>query len=286
MTSVASNSATPLPSPTPSRQPRWLASRSNAALILCACIGLGIFWLIGTLAGIPAEPEHQISLLMQPNVVVAVVAAAIGLVVVTLLLHVLQGSDDPLDPLFGAAMGLAALSWRGGTMTDLLQNTSQAVFLVLIVEMALLAAGLYGCWWMLRRIRPAKVDPRLATQVDWNGVLITTAVSAAIMAVIVTIFATTDAKKQVIGAVAIGGFASAAIGYTFLENDCPLCYAAAPAVVGIVGYAWAYFFPGIYHVHRTTVALAYPLPLDYASVGVAAALLGYWTGLRWKGEAE
>ena len=33
-------------------------------------------------------------------------------------------------------------------------------------------------------------------------------------------------------------------------------------------------------------ALARPLPLDYASAGVAGSLLGYWTGRRWQKHRE
>ena len=83
-----------------------------------------------------------------------------------------------------------------------------------------------------------------------------------------------------------GGPSGAAAAYWLLENDCALCYAAAPAAVGIVGYALAYFFPGAYHVGRTSQPLAYPLPLDYAGIGTAASLMGYWASQRWKAEAE
>jgi hypothetical protein len=285
MTTALSASA-PQPQSSPRRSPRWLASRSNTALLACACIGLAVFGALGRVAGVPAEPGYQISLLLQPNPLVAVLIVAVGLVATTLLLLILQDSHDPFDPIFGAAVGLAALSWRGGAMTDLLQNTTPAVFFVLVIETLLLGGGLYGCYAMLIRHRPTRVDPRLRAEIDWNANLLASAVAAVVMGIVVMLIAQTDAKKQVMAAVGIGGFVGAAAAYALLENESALCYAAAPTAVGVVGYLLAYFFPGIYHVGRTSQPLACPLPLDYAGVGTAASLLGYWAAQRWRAEAE
>jgi len=52
----------------------------------------------------------------------------------------------------------------------------------------------------------------------------------------------------------------------------------------VIGYVSCYFRPDGIEVGRTSgyfAALARPLPLDYASVGVAGSLMGYWISSRW-----
>ncbi len=219
--------------------------------------------------------------MVQPSPIIALLITAVGLIVASLLLSALHGSDDPADALFGAAAGLAALSWRGGPMTDVLQNSTLAVFLALDLELLLLALMLGGCWWMLRRIRPGRYFPG---ESDWNERLTATAVAIAITFACMYLLAQTDAKKQVLAAVGISSFVGAAAAYSIFEMTTIECYIAAPIIVGLIGYLLAYFIPGAWHIGHTGQPLAYPLPLDYASMGPVGALLGYWTAVKWKQE--
>lgn len=264
----------------------WFGPRTKTSLIFSAAVCFAIFWFLGNFTGVPAERDFQASLLVQPSPLLALLVTAIGLGVCTLLMGVLQGRDAELeDPLFGVAVGLAALSCRGGPMTEVLQNASSpAVFLVLVIELILLYAMFTGCWWLLRKIHRYGPMNTLPDRADWNEKLMAAATTAVVMGVCVLIFAQTDAKKQVLAAVGIAGFVGAAVAYSTFSVRSAWVYAAAPLIVGIVGYLLALVMPGEWLIGHTGQPLAYALPLDYASTGLAGALLGYWTACQWKQE--
>jgi hypothetical protein len=265
----------------------WFGPRTKTSLILSAAICFTIFWFLGTLTGVPAERDFQASLLVQPSPLLALLVTAIGLVVCTLLMGAIQGRNLELeDPLFGVAVGLAALSCRGGPMTEVLQNAaSPAVFFALLVELVLLYAMFAGCWWLLRKMHRHGPIDAARDHTELNEKLMAAATAAVVMGICILIFAQTDGKKQVLAAVGIAGFAGAAVAYTAFNVRSALVYAAAPLIVGIIGYLLALAMPGEWLIGRTGQPLAYALPLDYASTGLAGALLGYWTAHQWKQEA-
>ena len=65
-------------------------------------------------------------------------------------------------------------------------------------------------------------------------------------------------------------------------------------IVGVFGYLFAYLAfcstdPITWKSGTgggTLAALARPLPLDYASLGTAGALVGYWTSRQWQRAKE
>jgi hypothetical protein len=93
----------------------------------------------------------------------------------------------------------------------------------------------------------------------------------------------TDAKLQTLASVGISSLL-AAIGAQYFSpvNASPWLW-AGPFIVAVIGYLSSYFSPAGFETGRVSgyfAALARPLPLDYASSGVAGALLGYWSGLK------
>lgn len=70
------------------------------------------------------------------------------------------------------------------------------------------------------------------------------------------------------------------IAYKYSPVPSSIWYWAGPLMVGLVGYLLV--FTGqdpqlvVGNPSGTFAALARPLPMDYASVGPAGALLGYW----------
>jgi hypothetical protein len=261
---------------------RWLGSTSKSSLALTAAISCGIFWLLGNLAGVPAERHYQAGLLSQPSPVIAVCMVFAGLFGISLLLSAIEATDEPEVPLFGAVAGLATLSWRGGTMTIVLQNSPLIVFPTMAVELILLGAIIFGCWHLLRRRMQIQDDE----DAEWNTRLLCTGTAALAMLVVMYFLCQTDAKKQVMAAVGISAFAGAATAYSIFSVRWAGCYLAPPLLVVAFGYLLTYYSPGDWHIGRTGQPLAYPLPLDYASLGTVGSLLGYWAAQKWKHEAN
>jgi len=218
----------------------------------------------------------------------ALFITAIGLVACALLMSVIQIHGEVEDPLLAMGIGLMALSCRGGTMTDLLQMSSLNIFWLLIVELILLYAMMAGCGLLLHKIRhrgPAAV-PLMRDPSNWNDRLLCALVTALVMGVCMYLLAQTDAKKQVLAAVGISAFAGAAASFALFDVRLAACYAAGPLLVGVFGYLVGYFLPGTWLSGRVGQPLAYPLPLDYAGVGIAGSLLGYWSAMMWKEESQ
>lgn len=259
----------------------WLNSRAKSPLLLFAVIGFGIVWLVAKWLDFPVDRHFHPSILAQHSMVAGLLAAILGTALCCFIVRIFQRSPHAEDPLFAAAAGLAALSWRGGTMTALLQNSSLSVFIVLIFEILLLA-GVLGGWYLLI----ARWNHAQPVERDWNSMLLSAGCSIVIMTVCMYLLAQTDAKKQVLAAVAISGFAAAAASHSFFEVDDSLPYLSAPVVLGVVGYVIAYVLPGAaWHIGRVSTPLAYALPLDYLSVGIVGSLFGLWTSQSWKQQA-
>jgi hypothetical protein len=114
------------------------------------------------------------------------------------------------------------------------------------------------------------------------------------MAVLVALLARTDEKKQVLAAVALGSFLATLLAYSVAPVRPATWFWIGPVVVGAFGYvaasfAWRNASPVEWKTGMgggILGALARPLPLDYASLGTAGALLGYWISRQWQRAKE
>jgi hypothetical protein len=187
------------------------------------------------------------------------------------------------------------LSNRGGSITAILHDTGGArgTFLLMAIELVLLYVFLGACWLVLYRLRQSGrmphdaardglADVELGAGAGWSAAI----THVAIMGIVVLLLAQSDPKKQVVLAVGLGSFAGAFFPYWQHGARPSVWYWAAPLAVGLFGYLFAWISPpaGIEFGRPGfgaggggfLVALARPLPLDYAGVGTAGALLGYW----------
>jgi hypothetical protein len=109
------------------------------------------------------------------------------------------------------------------------------------------------------------------------------------MIFLMLLLAPTDKKAQVMWAIAIASFLSALASHSLFPARPSMWFWSAPFIVAVIGYVCALIGgepPAGGDVPGILPALARPLPLDYATVGPAAALLGYWTSRKWQLEHE
>jgi hypothetical protein len=251
-----------------------------------------VFSWVGGRVGIAKVNGFNGSLLASPgpfmNWIATAVLVAGGVAVGTIL----AGGVRPDAGLFAAAIGLLALSNRGRPVYAILHDTggNRGAYLLMVLELVLLYVLLGVCWFVLYSMRTSGrlrhdahhdglADVELPAGAGWTA----TITHVAIMAIVVLLLAQSEDKKQVILAIGIGSFAGAFFPYSQHGARPSVWYWAAPLGLGVFGYLAAWFSPptGI-EVGRPGLAggflaaLARPLPLDYASVGTAGALLGYW----------
>jgi hypothetical protein len=269
------------------------------ALVLgtaAACFAL--FWFVGAALEIPQYRRFEASLMQQPGAgsVLDLIVAALLLGGCTILGHVIAGRRWLYAGPFVATFGLMAWSCRGGPSRYVYQHAAIAgdgrvVFLVLALELAVLSLFVGAIWYFI-----VSRGQAIAKQPDVPGTILPRgdlplfrfqAIGAQILmtGLLIMFLTPVDAKKGVLASVFIGSLIGASLTeYFFGKAELAAWYWVAPAVTGIVGYLLNFLnnaagAPDVTgHLMGSFAPLSRPLPLDYASAGMFAALLGFWTG--------
>ena len=276
--------------------------RNRLLLLAAASCSAALFWGAGVWFGIPHYPGFEASLALQPRPALGALLVGFVLLLSVALSTAIAGTVRFDAGLFTAAIGLSALSIRGGPMRYVFQSAGgPGVMVALIVELLALFGFLglawYGLWLLHRRgkLQPDALRDGLEDQDhSLNDRLIALASQVATMAVLLALFAPVDDQKQVLAAVFISAFLATLMSYTFTPVRPSVWYWAGPLVVGVIGYGAAYinWGRGGPSVWKSGFAagflapLARPQPLDYASLGPAGAILGYWMSRRWQRAKE
>jgi hypothetical protein len=267
-----------------------------SAAVACFCA----FWWAGVLVRLPVHPGYEASLLQQPSAVVAILVVGIVLAAAVAVGTALAGMIRYDAGLFAAAIGLAALSLRGGSSQyaifwGLAHDSGPELFLVLAAETLLLGAMVGICAYVLDRLyRGGRLKDRESllppgVEAPAVGDLSNLALATLVTAIGVLLLARGEDKQQALAAVGIAAFAGSATAETFLPMTRRTWCWAPPMVVAVAGYALAWFDPygmQIGNLQGTFAALARPLPLDYAGGGTAGAILGCWMGRHWARQRE
>lgn len=138
--------------------------------------------------------------------------------------------------------------------------------------------GAFGYVWLARRNDPDSV-PEHVNEKE-RSTLAAVVAQSALMIVFVLILVATPQKKQVLAGIFIASLCSTAIAEVFFASrSAARWYWVGPLVAAIFGYIANYISPvGLEtgDMRGSFGALARVLPLDYASLGAAGALMGYW----------
>jgi hypothetical protein len=163
---------------------------------------------------------------------------------------------------------------------------NESVYIGLIVELLILAAFIAGLWALLWLLGRANLNRTNTTaDLDIPAFSLVNSLTAAITqtvatAVFLMFLCQSEAKNQALASVGIASFLGALIAYKYAPGRPSFWYWSGPLIVGVIGYALAAMGQdtglATGNPTGTFAALARPLPLDYASVGPAGAMLGYW----------
>jgi hypothetical protein len=89
-----------------------------------------------------------------------------------------------------------------------------------------------------------------------------------------------EAKNQALASVGIASFLGTIIAYKYAPVRPSIWFWSGPLIIGLLGYILAAMGQdanlAIGSPIGTFASLARPLPIDYASVGPAGAILAYW----------
>lgn len=249
-----------------------------------AVISCAIFAYAGNRLRWPSERGFSGSLTQPPAI--GAFAAALGLLALCAAMGTLILSRRFfLAGLMTATAGLTVWAVHGGTMTYVLftaENTgaNNRVFLQLLSELIVLFGAIGGIWMLLWQRRPAFMLLPDDARDQGRSAGAAVVAQAALMAVFILILVCTPQKKQVLIGVFLAGLFSTAIAeYFFADRFAARWYWVAPLAVGAMGYITGYMNPaGLPDGDLTGMfsPLSRALPLDYASLGCAGVLMGYW----------
>jgi hypothetical protein len=264
--------------------------RTQFFVILACILCFILFWQAGKWIGLPAQPGFGDSVLQQPYWLLALMAIYVLLPVAVAIGTLVAGRFWFFAGLFAGALGLTALSLRGGPMRYVLFHAADAgsthrIFFQLALEQCLLFVPVGAIWLFFARGYEASL-PKIESEKDktpGNGTLLMSlATQFAFMVFCLVIFTPTDGKKQVLVSTFLAGFTGTAMAEWLVpDRKASAWYWMAPLAVGLLGYILASMnatnFTTGYAI-GTFANLAHPLPLDYASSGIAGTLLGFWIG--------
>jgi hypothetical protein len=272
----------------------WNPSGTSGRIALIAAVlaGCAIFAAGSRWFGVPALPGFDGGLLLQPAPAAAIIEVAALLLVATVVGTVLAGAIHFEAGLFAATFAMLTLSGRCGTIQSVLLESAgrQRVYWILFLELLILSAIIAGLWFMLRLLGSAGLvgatrqsEAPKSEQKEETGLIDRlTAFAAQIVAtgLIVMFLCQSEAKNQSLASVGIASIVGAMIACKYSPVRPSIWYWSGPLVVGLLGYLLV--FTGqdaqlaVGNPSGTFAALARPLPMDYASVGPAGAMLGYW----------
>jgi hypothetical protein len=278
----------------------FLNAYHRARLLLLAglLISIFVFTFASRLFHVPTYPHFGGVLLDDPTPIAGVITVAVALVVAVLLSTLVAGTIRFDAGLFCGTLGMTALSAHSGRVGDILRQAtvhSPAIFIHFTLELVLLYALISVAWsvlWGLHTNGLLKADEFRDGVEDTDEPLVfkisALAMQAGVMALLMFLFAQTDAKPQVLAAIGISSFIGACAAYYMYPISPSPWLWTGPLVVGAFGYILAYFNINPNDdlwktgaLTHTLAPLARPLPIDYATVGTAAAILAYWMSRRW-----
>jgi hypothetical protein len=251
---------------------------------LMAVISCVIFAYSGNWLGWPRERGFNGSL-TEPLAVGAFAAALVLLAVCAAVGTLVLSRRFFLGGLMTATAGLTVWAGKGGTMTYVLfaaedTGIDHRVFLQLLGELVVLFGAVGGIWLLLWQRRPAfmlRPDEEKDAGRSAGAAIVA---QAALMAAFILLLVYTPQKKQVLTGVFLAGLFSTAIAeYFFANRLAARWYWVGPLAVGALGYISGYMNPAGLSTGDLTgmfSALSRALPLDYASLGCAGVLVGYW----------
>jgi hypothetical protein len=272
--------------------------RARLLLAIASIVSFALFWLAGDAFDIPLARRFSASLLAQPSPLIDLLVTLVLTVACVLLGTVVAGTIRFDAGLAAAAIGLTALSLRGGPIRHVLFDVaSPTVFLVLAAELMILYAILglaWGVLWALSARGWLKDDPFRDGVTDTDEStgqrLLALATQAVVMALLMILLVKSDRKAQVLWSVGISSFLATIAAHNIAPSRPSVWYWGGPLVVGVIGYVLTYasgdpsWQVGI--VGGWVPELARPLPLDYAGAGTAGAIIAYWMSRRWQRARE
>jgi hypothetical protein len=264
--------------------------RLRLATVSGACIAL--FYNAAQWLHWPAYLKFEASLLASTAPLTGIALTVVLMLASVLLATALLGKLRYEAGLFAGCIGLSALANRGGAVSSMMRSIGEPrLYLTMLLE-SIMLLGLVGLSWQMlavlahrhRRHAISATSKKFSTA--WSQRLLATGLQASITGVLMMLIVQSDSRKQVLAAVVIASLLGSLIAHQSLPTRPSAIFWTGPFIVAIAGYAWAMRAPGQWQIGIPANHLAAASPLDYASLGTAGAIFGYWISTQWHEVAD
>ena len=276
----------------------WPLLRAQLALLATLALAGAAFWWVGEWIGMPQYRGYNASILLQ-RLASAKAVAVLGLLMFLATTTTLLAGRIRYDAGWACtAVGLYSLRLRGGPISSAIADRPADVFVTLAVELALLGASLGVAWGVLHMLRErgsafksirrvlelpearARLADRKAAAEALDQKILALVMCTAVMVVLMLVLCRTSSRAQIFFAVGISAYVAVWVAHGLIPTRPAIWFWAAPVLCGVVGYLWAWMNTSpsqlaLGEPGGMLAPLARPLPLDYASIGIAAALWRY-----------
>lgn len=259
-------------------------------LTVISLLCYGIWYTLHTRAGLPEYPGFSAGFLGDKPLI-GTLLMTFGIPVISLLASLVTGRIRFEAGLFCCLIGLISLSVHGGDMRQALLDDGPRVYLRFALESVILGASLIVAYLVLEKRLPTGIRLRTAStedpEPDTLGDRITVViVQAVVMVCLLTILCPSSQKGQALGMAGLSGMLASLFVYQMYKVRSSFWYLCGTMLAGLLAYLYTGLFsPTGAAIGVTTgwvAGAARPLPLDYASLGVAGAIFGYWTSQVWQ----
>ena len=264
--------------------------RKRLLLLLAVAAACAVMLAVARWARVPYFEHYETAVWVMPGAAGRLAMVVAGFVAATAVASVIAGGVRIEAGFFAGAVGMIALSTRGGPMRYVLTRfeAQPSLYRGLFFELLTLAATMGALWATLVALQqrqpttPSTSSPEQESAAQpgrGQRLLLPLIVHIAITGGVALLLLASDNKKQAVTGLIVASF----IGATVASWSTPARPGAwlwtGPVVVGLVGYAAAALGHPILGTEWSTGPLLRASPLDYAGAGAAGAILGRWVGV-------
>jgi hypothetical protein len=155
---------------------------------------------------------------------------------------------------------------------------------------AILVAGWWGLSQLFFRVRSGQLPaiaaaaPNELQGATLSQKLMATGIQVLVMGLLEQLLIQSDLKAQALAGCGIAAFVGVLVAYMIFPLPSGIWYWIGPTILAVFSYVAAYLSPdglNVGEIHGWAAAMVRPTPLDYAGLGTAGALVGYWASRRW-----
>ena len=288
-----------------------LKFEDKARLVVACAVATGLFTSVGWMVIRPSDPQAAVTVLIDGRTGVAVWLPTLGLTaVVAALAAAIAGPALRDAGTFAAAIGMAMVALRGGSMTQLLmyhgvtESNRRALAIRLMLDAMLWFAAIMAAWlvdaivrrWLDERVVRTAEAPASQSRCRGRvrdafvhvrdgvfGMLTCAVVAAGVASLVIARSPESWIEPgQVYFALCLGFFCGAGVGNYLWRKGACCWYMLSTLLVALFAYGHGYLSPRLQEPYYGELATAPPndlfrgLPIEYVAVGTVGVLLGCW----------